>query len=162
MGRAMKYDDASWHYGAQDFPSELAPEAGGTHIGMFVTWAILNGLAGSIHTEDSPVLLGKLQRREITPGAWFMAACDEKFTDEDLTEDGIAFAQIYYADGDGLKIAQPSFIADYEAAFPQQSDLHQVPDTWAVYDMIAPTISRRFMKWRNTGKGWRRLIPGLG
>ena len=45
----MKYDDASWHYGG-DFPSELSSDAGATHIGMFVTWALLVDLGGSFPT----------------------------------------------------------------------------------------------------------------
>src|SRR6266404_3538306 len=36
----MKYDDASWHYGG-DFPEDLPREAGATHTGMFVAWALL-------------------------------------------------------------------------------------------------------------------------
>ncbi|MGN6118448.1 MAG: DUF7832 domain-containing protein, partial [Rhodanobacter sp.] len=43
----MKYDDASWHYGG-DFPKDLPDEAGATHTGMFVAWALLSGLAGQI------------------------------------------------------------------------------------------------------------------
>jgi len=157
----MKYDDASWHYGG-DFPKDLPPEAGGTHIGMFVAWAMLSGLAGQIHTEDFPDSLTKLQSRDLTPGAWFLDACDEKFTDEDLNEEGNEFARHYYADDEGLKSTNPSFLADYEAAFVQGPGLYRIPDTWATYDKIAPTISRRFIKWRNAGKGWRRFIPGLG
>jgi hypothetical protein len=157
----MKYDDASWHYGG-DFPKDLPPEAGGTHIGMFVAWAMLNGLAGPIQNEDFPEELGKLQSRELPPGEWFLAACDEKFTDEDLSDEGNAFARSYYADEEGLKSTNPNFLADYEAAFLQGADLYRVPDTWATYDTIAPTISRRFIKWRNSGKGWKRFIPTMG
>ncbi|WP_265102660.1 hypothetical protein [Acinetobacter sp. 'aerobic (ED)'] len=39
----MKYDDASWHYGG-DFPADLPQEAGATHIGMFLTWMLLQTL----------------------------------------------------------------------------------------------------------------------
>ena len=87
----MKYDDASWHYGG-DFPDELPNEAGGTHIGMFVSWCLLNGLGGAHHDED-PQFLGQLKAREISPGRYFLRACDEKFWDEDLNDEGNAFAQ---------------------------------------------------------------------
>jgi hypothetical protein len=157
----MKYDDASWHYGG-DFPQDLAPEAGGTHIGIFVTWAMLNGLAGPIHTEDFPEELSRLKNREFTPGAWFLVTCDEKFTDEDLNDEGNDFARSYYADEDGLKVTSPNFLTDYEATFPEVAHLYRIPDTWETYDKFAPTISRRFIKWRNTGRGWRRFVPGLG
>jgi len=156
----VKYDDASWHYGAEKFPSDLSAEAGGTHIGMFVAWAMLNGLAGSIHTEDFPDALAKLQRREISPGAWFLEACDEKFTDEDLTDEGNAFAQFYYANDEGLKTGTANFLDDYSDAFSQfpDLDLYRIPDTWETYGKVAPVISRRFIKWRNSQRGWRRFL----
>jgi hypothetical protein len=146
----LKYDDASWHYGG-DFPPDLPPEAGATHIAMFVAWAMLNGLAGPIHTEDFPALLGRLHNRELTPGTWFIEACDEKFTDEDLNEEGNAFAQSYYANEDGLRTGVSSFLDDYTEAFPDFQDSYRVPDTWETYERIAPIISRRFINWRNSG-----------
>jgi hypothetical protein len=47
----MKYDDSSWHYGGDVFPEDLPPEAGGTHIGMFLAWAIMNYLESEMHSE---------------------------------------------------------------------------------------------------------------
>ncbi len=44
----MAYDRADWHYGG-DFPEGLAPECSGTHIGMFLAWAIQRGLEGELH-----------------------------------------------------------------------------------------------------------------
>lgn len=153
----LKYDDASWHYGG-NFPQDLPPEAGATHIGMFVAWAMMSGLAGQIHTEDFPEMLEKLQRRELTPAAWFIEACDEKFTDEDLNEEGNAFALEYYANDAGIRTGTASYLGDYEAVFPSLDTLYHVPDTWDSYDLLAPAISRRFLKWRNSQKGWRRLF----
>lgn len=46
--KRMKYDDASWHVGGE-FPKELPPQAGATHIGMFAAWCMLAGLAGELH-----------------------------------------------------------------------------------------------------------------
>jgi hypothetical protein len=88
----MKYDDASWHYGGK-FPKDLPAEAGATHTGMFVAWALLNGLAGEIYSTDFPDEIPKLVSRSLTPGRFFLEACDGKFTDDDLNEEGNAFAQ---------------------------------------------------------------------
>lgn len=131
----MKYDDASWHYGG-DFPDGLPESAGATHIGMFVSWAVLNGLAGEYHTEESADELGKLQARDITPGDWFLSACDEKFTDEDLNDEGNRFAQTYYGGADGLHMEIGSYFVDYSDAFPGNATLYHVPDTWMTFDTL--------------------------
>ena len=136
----MKYDDASWHYGG-DFPPNLPREAGATHIAMFLAWAVLNGLAGNYHTVDSAKDLAKLRAREITPGAWFMQTCDEKFTDEDLSEEGNCFAVNYYDSGG-------SYISDYCDAFPEVASLYHVEDNWASFDALAPVIAGRLHAWR--------------
>lgn len=139
----MKYDDASWHYGG-DFPAELNEEAGATHIGMFVAWCLLNGLAGEIHTEDYPDALEKLRNREQTPGQWFLEHCDEKFTDEDLSELGNKFTQQYYAADDA------PYLTVYETLLGQGfSHLYAVPDTWESYDRLAIKISQDYSEWIN-------------
>lgn len=142
----MKYDDASWHYGGT-FPADLSPEAGGTHIGMFVAWCLLNGMAGKIHTEDFPEMLVRLKNRELTPGAWFLGACDEKFTDEDLSEEGNAFAQNYY-EGEFA-----GYLDDYTDAvgkgFPT---LYHVPDTWGTFDSLSKVIRRRYELWKKSAR----------
>ena len=144
----MKYDDASWHYGG-DFPATLPSEAGGTHIGMFLSWCILNGMAGTIHTEEFPEKLAQLKNRQTTPGAWFLSACDEKFTDEDLTDEGNAFTAAYYS-GDN-----PEYISDYEKTVGVGlQSLYFVPDTWTTYDRLSTTISRRYKNWKNPPKWW--------
>lgn len=133
----MKYDDASWHYGG-DFPDDLPDEAGGTHIGMFVAWCVLNGLGGDIHTED-PEEIADLKNRKITPGAWFLAACDGKFTDEDLSPEGNSFAQRYY-EGDSAKYMDAyTLISDED-----QESLYHTPDTWATYDALSGFIANAY------------------
>ena len=46
--------------------------------------------------EDFPDDVPKLSGRRATPGAFFLEACDGKFTDEDLNDEGNAFAQDYF------------------------------------------------------------------
>ena|SRR5450432_4381940 len=138
----MKYDDASWHSGG-NFPKDLPPEAGATHIGMFVTWALLAGLAGEIHISDFPDDIPKLEARSVTPGAFFLASCDGKFTDEDLNELGNAFACAYF------DFEKGSYLADYEATLGKGlAELYYVKDTWVNYDRLKPVLDKRFRKWR--------------
>ena len=138
-----KYDDASWHYGAKNFPKHLPDVAGATHTGMFVAWALLSGLAGSIHVEDFPDDVPKLESRLVTPGAFFYEACDGKFTDEDLNDEGNKYAQHYYDLEQGL------YFKDYEAVLDNDvSELYEVADTWENFDKLRPMLDQRFQEWR--------------
>ena len=142
----MKYDDASWHYGG-DFPAELPAEAGATHIAMFVAWAVMNGLAGEYHTKDAAVDLALLQRREVTPTEWFIRACDAKFTNEDLNDNGNSFAASYYGNADGLHSTEGSYLDDYCDTFPEAGSLYDVEDSWSSFDTLAPRLSSRLEAW---------------
>ncbi len=152
----MKYDDASWHYGG-DFPSHLQNEAGATHIAMFVAWCALNGLAGEIHTSESPDLLAELRARAVTPTQWFIAACDEKFTDEDLNDQGNAFARAYYGSGNGMASGPNAYATDYSRVFSDAGSLYEVSDTWLSYDRLAPKIAQRLRE-QSKPQWWRRWL----
>jgi len=104
----MAYDRADWHYGG-NFPSDLPPEAGGTHIGMFLAWTITRGLEGEFHRAESPAVLEALRSRQITGREFLTDECDEKFREEDLSEEGNAFAKVYYE-----KEGRGGYLADYE------------------------------------------------
>lgn len=136
----MKYDDASWHYNADNFPKELPLVAGATHTGMFVVWGLLSGLAGDIH---EPPLIEQLMRRSITPGRFFLDDCDGKFTDEDLNDEGNAFARAYFDFETG------EYLQDYESTLGQEvATLYHVADTWENYDLLKPVLDQRFSEWR--------------
>lgn len=138
----MKYDDADWHYGG-NFPDDLPQEAGATHIGMFVAWALLAGLAGRLHLEDFPDGLEALHQRSITPGAFLLNYCDEKFTDEDLNEVGNNFAKAYYDSEEG-------YLVDYENIIAGDlPSLYHVADSWENFERLKPTLDSRFSAWRS-------------
>ena len=135
----MKYEDVSWHNGAEDYPKDLPPAAAGTHTGMFMAWALMSGLASS----ELGGAAGELQARRITPGAFFVGQCDGKFTDEDLNDEGNAFAQVYF-DPEGAQ-----YLNDYDAVLCNglQTAYH-VPDTWASFERLRPRLDRRLVEWR--------------
>ena len=140
----MKYDDAAWHHGG-DFPADLDHTAGATHIAMFAGWCVLNGLGGEIHTDDFAEERKRLHAREITPGRWFVMVCDDKFTDEDLNEEGNAVTAFYYAG------EQPPYVNDYENTLGVDlASLYHVPDTWQSYDLLCPCISKRYQDWKHS------------
>lgn len=139
----MKYDDASWHYGG-DYPSELPPENGATHIAMFLAWAITRGLVGELHLEDedSRADVEKVKRRELDPREFVLKWCDEKLTDEDLSEEGNDFAKKYYEG----KI----YYEDLDQTFTNSGEtLYHLENVWPNYDRIFRVIDRRFAEWRN-------------
>jgi hypothetical protein len=142
----MKYDDASWHYGG-DFPSDLPPEAGATHIAMFLAWALLNGLAGELHQEELPEELDLLRSRQIAPGTYFLQYCDGKLTDEDLNKAGNAFAEAYY------NVENSPYPIDYSSAVngDELPSLYHVPDNWETYEAISPVLNTRFAAWQANG-----------
>jgi hypothetical protein len=142
----MKYDDASWHYGG-NFPADLPDEAGATHSGMFVAWALLAGLSGDIHVTDFPEDIPKLRDRSVTPGAFFLSACDGKFTDEDLSDEGNAFATAYFDFESG------SYLADYESTLGQdlpegRDSLYHISDSWENFDKLKVVLDQRLAEWR--------------
>ena len=142
----MKYDDASWHYGG-NFPCDLPAEAGATHTGMFVAWAVLSGLGGELHTHECPEDLEQLETRALTPGQFFYRICDGKFTDEDLNDEGNRFVAAYFDFENG------SYLADYEATLGEEGrGLYYVADTWENFDKLKPVLDERLSKWR-TGNG---------
>ena len=147
----MKYDDASWHCGGQ-FPADLPQEAGGTHTAMFCAWAMLAGLGGDLHAEEP--LVESLRERAVTPGQFFFRACDGKFTDEDLSEEGNAFTREYFDFDSGR------YLQDYQRVLASSKpSLYHVPDTWEEFDRLRPVLDARLEEWRvGLPSLWRRMI----
>lgn len=105
----MKYDDANWHYGG-DFPAGQPQEYGRTHIALFLKWCFVKGWAGELHTGEEPEAVSAVVDGALSATEFFFKYCDGKFTDEDLSEAGNAFAKQYYGD-DGL------YLYDYAESF---------------------------------------------
>jgi hypothetical protein len=145
----VAYDRADWHYGG-DFPPDLPPENGGTHIGMFLAWAICNGLEGELHRAESAEGLAAVRARARTGRDFLFEYCDEKFWEEDLCQEGNAFAAAYYAAN-----GPASYLYDYDRALGTGlPSLYHVEDSWGNYDRIAPVISRRYSAWRSGRRPW--------
>lgn len=143
---AKKYDDASWHYGG-DFPEDLPNEAGATHTGMLMAWALLSGLGGAIHVVDSPDDIPSLKTRSVTPGAFFLSACDGRFTDEDLNAEGNAFVESYF------DFKRGQYLRDYQATLGDRLlSLYHVVDSWENYDKLSPILDSRLNEWRRASK----------
>jgi hypothetical protein len=138
----MKYDDASWHYGG-DFPEDLDPAAGATHIAMFLAWAVTQNLDSVLHLEEFAEDRAQLLQREMTPATWFRTVCDEQLTDEDLNTQGNLFAQAYFT-GEGR---EHTYFKDYGEVFAEAETLYHVSDSWQNFDRLAPLLTQRYTDW---------------
>jgi hypothetical protein len=102
------------------------------------------GAGGPIHIEDFPDDIPKLQSRSITPGKFFLESCDGKFTHEDLSVEGNAFAQAYF------DLSKGQFVADYQQAVTGNlPTIYHVPDTWETYEKLRPIFDSRLAAWRS-------------
>lgn len=138
----MKYDDASWHFDAEDFPKNLPQSAGATHIGMFVTWAVLNGLMSDEFTIDFSEQIQKLKSRQINPGQFVWQYMEGKFSDYDLSEKDRVFANIYYTE----KSAN-NYLASYESSFKGNLvSEYLISDTWETYEKVSAIINRAYLQ----------------
>ncbi len=135
----MSYDRADWHYGG-DFPAELPPEKGATHIGMFLAWAIQRGLVGQLHLEESADAVQAVRNRQMTGSQFLISQCDAKFTDEDLNDEGNRFANDYYETNE--------YFDDYDATLGNDlPTLYHAQDTWTNFDLVASVIDLRYREW---------------
>jgi hypothetical protein len=135
-------DRADWHYGAgDDYPKELPPENGGTHIGMYLAWIIQHGLASAVLQKYARDSLPLLRERKITGRQLLFSELDEKLFSALLTKVGKDFTRDYY-DTD-------CYIGDYaDALGGSLLTLYHVEDTWENYDRLAPLIDQRFSRWQ--------------
>ncbi len=140
----MKYDDASWHSGG-DFPSDLPAEAGATHIGMYLAWLLLQGMASEELAEDAEEDLQALPERSTTPGLSLLQCSDGKFVDDLISDEANAFTAAYY------DLENGQYLEDYEEQLGAEvPSLYHVADTWENFDRLAPVIAQRFAAWQAT------------
>lgn len=131
-----KYDDASWHAGGE-FPEDLNEDAAATHIGMFLAWAALSGLASDEVRDE----LQPLQDRTTTPGQYLLNMWDGKFDDSMLTPTGNAFAGKFFSD---------DYVNDYiDLVVGDLPSVYHAEDSWANFDRLRPMLDRRFREWQN-------------
>ncbi len=137
----MAYDRADWH-SEGDFPDDVPEENGGTHIGMFLAWAILRGLEGDFHREQSADSLAAVRARTMTGRQFLFQDCDSKFWAEDLNAEGNAFAAAYYEPN--------TYFEDYDEILGADlPTMYHVEDTWSAFDKLAPRLDQRFAEWKS-------------
>lgn len=146
----MKFDDASWH-SEGDFPADLPPEAGATHIGIFLTWLIRGQhLSDEVFAEAEDDIFA-VQAGTMSGAEFLLTWFDGQLGDAVLSRTGADFAMAYYEGAGG----EVTFLSDYAEAFssvPEIDTLYKVPDTQESYDLVASVISYRFEQWLHAGR----------
>ena len=138
----MKFDDAEHYF--LNFEGDTANEAAGTHIGMYVAWLVLRGLAG----ESLADYADDLRARRTTGSAVLFDGCDGKLIDDDCNPEGLAFTTHYYA-ANFLKDYEQVFAKDFARTGHDTDDLCSVPDTWHNFDRLAVVLDRRRTEWQS-------------
>lgn len=142
----MKYDDAEYLF--LNFETERDNDDAGTHMGMYLAWALLRGLGGEhLSGPDAGGHMQRLKAREITGADVLWDRCDGKLTDDDFSATGNAFTAAYY---------EKFFTRDYERVFQRDfadtghaiDDFCSVPDTWANFERMAAVLDQRFAQWQ--------------
>jgi len=143
-------DRADWHYGG-NYPPELPPENAGTHIGMYLAWIVLRGLGSKelvLHAADT---YNWVRNREVTGRDLLFTKLDEKFFDELLSPEGLAFTRSYYETN--------GYANDYDRVLGADlPTLYHVRDTWDNFDKLAPVLDERLAAWRAIGDAPANLL----
>ena len=140
----MKYDDASWHFGADDFPEHASPQMAATHIGMFVAWAIFRGLMSEEFIADFAAQVQTLKLKQTTPGLFVWQFMEGKFSTNDLSKPAQEFANVYYNVD-----RSPNYLSDYQALNRDRLESELLlPDDWVTYERVRAVIDKRFSGWR--------------
>lgn len=151
--RYMKYDDAEYYF--LNFERELDNEAGGTHLGMYLAWAILRGLGSDEYNEPGSAR-DRLQKREATGQVILFDYCDGKLMSDDFNALGNAFTQAYYE-----KHFSKDFARLFDKDFPDTgcplADACSLPDTWENFERMAAFLDQRFKQWQESRQ---RQTPG--
>lgn len=144
------YDDASMHHGSlqKGMPTETAA----THIAMFTVWTWFENLASADSLEFYGDVVEAGRQRLSTPRALLdrrrdLLALD--LTSNDLSDEGVCFANDYYLKDQEINLEAGGFIHDWMTEFAEFGDIFAVPDTWEAFDRIAPIMSGRLRQWRN-------------
>lgn len=142
----MKYDDASWHHGAEDFPESSPVELGGVHIALFMKWCFQQGWAGEMHKETAAEDVDHVITDKMTATEFLFKYCDGKFTAEDLNNEGNKFAQKYYGDN-GL------YLDDCGRYFAD--DIYSKPESECDYSLFSTMLTERYSSGKLSKSFWK-------
>jgi hypothetical protein len=150
------YDKADWQSGGPH-PEDLPSENKGTHIGMFLAWAIRENLVSELHLQKFHDSILAVKERRMTGREFLALHCDNALQESDLSEEGNRFARAYYTRGN--RAGYGLYIADYEKSLTRRlPSFYLVTDTWENSAWISTLITKRFLKWKEKDRRHRQTV----
>lgn len=136
----VKYDAVDWHVGG-DYPSDLGPQGGRTHIGMYLAWLVEKGLLANAFMDRYPNEVRQCRDHMLKGSQLLQECCDDVLVSEDMSELGKAFSDFYY---DEL------YLDDYVDTLDDEvlPSIYHVSDDWDSYETLRPVLERRYQHWR--------------
>ena len=141
MSNSVIYDDAVYHQGAPAFLTKrLNPHNGGTHIGMYLAWIILNRLESFQLRQRAATAVEEVRGKQLTGRDFLFAHCDGRLTGEALNKEAQSFTDFYYED---------QYLKDYEKVLVSKATgTYTVADSWANYERLAKVMDERLRDYR--------------
>jgi hypothetical protein len=131
-----KFDDASWHWGADDFPDDAPEENGATHIGMFLTWMIERGRFADPEVPADAV--EAVRTRSMSGRDFLLKCCDGKLFSGLFTAQAADFSERHYE----------GFIEDFQRLLCQNlPSNYYVEDTRENYEIMAAALDQRWARY---------------
>ena len=136
----MIYDRADWHY-LGDYPDDLPPQNGGTHIGIFFAWLVNRQMESESLSIEFSTELDAIPARSLTGREFVAGLRDGELASRDLSEGGNAFAHDYFN--------SERYFKDYaDILVGPLASLYHVDDSWANYERMAAVIDDRYAVWQ--------------
>ena len=145
----MIYDRAEWHYQG-DYPNDLPPQNGGTHIGMFFAWLINQHMESESLAIEHSTELDAIRQRTLSGREFVASQRDGELASADLGDNANAFARDYFS--------SDRYFQDYaDTLVGSLPSLYHVDDSWVNYDRMAACINARYEAWQQQHRSpwWR-------
>lgn len=134
----MSVTQSSPIYDAIDFGSE---DDGIRRIGVFLAWVVNHRMLDESVERKSGHAAARVRMRDMRGSELLSTVCHGELTRAHLSAAGNEFAQRYYT-ADGYRAAYARAVADEKKLSISRDALASADGEWALYDMLAPEITR--------------------
>ncbi|HRL20528.1 MAG TPA: hypothetical protein PLG97_01060 [Alcaligenes sp.] len=137
---SVKYDAVDWHVGGE-YPADLGPQGGRTHIGMYLAWLVERRLLSDDFVGRFPNQVRQCRDRMMKGSQLLQECCDDVLVSEDMSDVGKAFSDFYYDD---------FYLDDYVDTLDDEAlpSIYHVQDDWATFKILRPVLEERYARWR--------------